>query len=117
MLSSIRCGDEKQTAGREMWWWRKVRRANIPADVRQAFEETGHFAVAAELTANYPPAKAILRDKYADGNIKSHAHEWVREQADRKEHHEDRLETVEWAILIFVIAGVILDVVRLSLGR
>ena len=28
-----------------------------------------------------------------------------------------RLETVEWAILIFVVLGVVLDVVRLSIGR
>jgi len=28
-----------------------------------------------------------------------------------------RLETVEWAILFFVVLGVVLDVVRLSIGR
>jgi hypothetical protein len=46
-----------------MWWWHKIRRADIPADVRLAFEETGPFAMSAELGADYPPAKAILRDK------------------------------------------------------
>jgi hypothetical protein len=93
-----------------MWWWRKVRRANIPADVRQAFEETGRFAIGAELAGDFPPAKVILRNKYADGNIKLYGREWMREQVDRAERREDRLETVEWAILIFVVVGVLADI-------
>jgi hypothetical protein len=34
---------------------------------------------------------------------------WVREQFDRKMRREDRLETVEVAILVFVIVGVVAD--------
>jgi hypothetical protein len=42
---------------------------------------------------------------------------WLQERRDIATRHEDRLETVEWAILIFVTVGVILDVVRLYIGR
>jgi len=92
-----------------MWWWRKVRRANLPADVREAFGSIGQFAVSAELADNYPPAKPILRDKYPDGNLKLYGQEWMREQTDRAARREDRLETVEVAILIFVFVGVVAD--------
>jgi hypothetical protein len=34
---------------------------------------------------------------------------WLTERRDLKELHENRVETVEWAILIFVIVGVIAD--------
>jgi hypothetical protein len=91
------------------WWWRKIRRANIPADARDAFEQTGKFSVGAELAGDFPPAKIILRDKYVDGHIKQYGRDWMREQVDREERREDRLETVEWAILIFVIVGVVAD--------
>jgi hypothetical protein len=92
------------------WWWRKVRRANIPANAREAFEQTGKFGVAAELAADFPPAKILLRDKdYVDGRIKQYGRDWMREQVELEERREDRLETVEWAILIFVIVGVVAD--------
>lgn len=89
--------------------WHKIRRANIPEDARDAFVQTGQFSVQSELADDFPPAKIILREKYADGLIKSYAREWIREQTDRTERREDRLETVEWAILIFVIVGVVAD--------
>lgn len=91
------------------WWWHKIRKADIPDDVRRAFEETGEFSVQAELAANYPPAKPLLRDKYPDGKMKIYGHAWVLEQFDRKARREDRLETVEVAILVFVIVGVVAD--------
>jgi hypothetical protein len=96
------------------WRWHKIRKANIPDDVRRAFEETGEFAVQADLAQNYPPAKPILRDKYPDGTIKTHGQAWVREQFDRKARREDRLETVEVAILIFVVIGVVADLLIVS---
>jgi hypothetical protein len=40
---------------------------------------------------------------------------WLRERRDIAAQHEDRVETVEWAILIFVVADVVLDVVRLCI--
>jgi hypothetical protein len=87
----------------------KLRRADIPVDVRRAFEETGSFSMSAELSANYPPAKRILRDKYPDREIKDFGYAWIGEHYDRDERHQDRLETLEWAILIFVVLGVIVE--------
>jgi hypothetical protein len=39
--------------------------------------------------------------------------EWLREKRDEDALHADRLETVEWAILIFVVLGVIVESVNL----
>jgi hypothetical protein len=36
---------------------------------------------------------------------------WLTERRDIHERKEDRLETVEWAILIFVIVGVLADII------
>jgi hypothetical protein len=33
--------------------------------------------------------------------------EWLRERRDAAALHEDRVETVEWAILVFVVLGVV----------
>jgi hypothetical protein len=35
---------------------------------------------------------------------------WLTERRDIHERKEDRLETVEWAILVFVIVGVLADI-------
>jgi hypothetical protein len=35
---------------------------------------------------------------------------WLTERQDIHERREDRLETAEWAILIFVIVGVLADI-------
>jgi hypothetical protein len=42
-----------------------------------------------------------------------YAREWLTERADSHERREQRLETIEWAILIFVVLAVIVDVVLL----
>jgi hypothetical protein len=99
-----------------MWWWHKIRRADIPVDVRDAFEQTGAFAMSAELWANYPPAKTILRDNYTDAKIKEYGHAWMRERNDRDERHADRVETLEWAILVFVILGVVVESAHLIMA-
>jgi len=39
--------------------------------------------------------------------------EWLRERRDVAARHDDRVETVEWAILIFVVLGVIVESVNL----
>jgi hypothetical protein len=95
----------------------KLRRADIPVDVRRAFEETGSFSMSAELSANYPPAKRILRDKYPDREIKDFGYAWIGEHYDRDERHQDRLETLEWTIFIFVVLGVIVKSADLILNK
>ena len=92
------------------WWWRKVRRAEIPNDARDAFfEELGQFLVANRIADNQPPRSGALGDKYNDVALKQYGTQWIRELADRHERRENRLETVEWAILIFVVVGVAAD--------
>ncbi len=43
--------------------------------------------------------------------------EWLRERRDAAEIHEHRVEIVEWAILIFVVFGVIVDLALLFNGK
>lgn len=38
---------------------------------------------------------------------------WLTERADLRERREDRIEMVEWAVLIFVVLGVIVDIALL----
>ena len=40
---------------------------------------------------------------------REHAIAWLTERGDLQEQRKQRLETLEWGILIFVIVGVILD--------
>ena len=67
-----------------MWWWTKIRRAD-----RAMFEGYGETMI-----AMVHWREAVL---------------WLRERQDIHARREDRLETVEWAILIFVIVGVVAD--------
>jgi hypothetical protein len=43
--------------------------------------------------------------------------DWLQERRDLAQRHADRLETVEWAILMFVVVGVIVDLILLAHGR
>ncbi len=62
-----------------------------------------------ELAADFPPAKRILRESHPDRAMKDFGHSWIRERHDRDERHQDRIETLEWAILIFIVLGVIVE--------
>jgi len=93
-----------------MWWWREVRRAQINEKLREAFDELGYYVVTNCIGNNMPPAAGVaislgLNDK----QTKQAAVAWIREHIDREERHEQRLETVEWAILIFVGIEVLHD--------
>jgi hypothetical protein len=46
-------------------------------------------------------------------HMREHAAAWLTERGDLRELHEQRLETAEWAILIFVVVSVILDLLIL----
>jgi len=50
-----------------------------------------------------------LQNIYTDDVTREHAIAWLTERGDLQEQREQRLETLEWGILIFVIVGVILD--------
>jgi hypothetical protein len=95
-----------------MWWWRKVRRAEIPAELRDRFELFGEDVLAHGIAAGEHSSKGVE----LDGLLKQQRAEilsWLREKRDEAARHADRLETVEVAILIFVVTGVIVDLLLL----
>lgn len=96
-----------------MWWWRRVRVANIPEVTRREFERYGESVVARGLAS---PGLGITAGSYLMRFLNNHlqaAQDWLTERRDIHERREQRLETVEWAILIFVVLGVLTDVVVL----
>jgi hypothetical protein len=92
-----------------MWWWRKVRKANIPREARDLFEQIGESCVQLILTSGFNPRAENFRKIYNNDEYIKDVEAWLTERGDSRELHEQRLETVEWAILIFVVLGVIAD--------
>jgi len=89
--------------------WRKVRRANIPAELRERFELHGETLMALAIESG--DATRIGVELAALGQQKrNEVVEWLRERRDMVERRENRSETVEWAILIFVVIGVAADI-------
>ena len=91
-----------------MWWWRKVRRAPISDDLRAQFERYGetvvaHALAAAPIGADGGPLHGLLDRQ------RSAALDWLTERRDVHERRQDRLETLEIAILVFLVLGVIFD--------
>src|SRR5262249_44276348 len=102
--------------GEGMWWWHKVGRANIPPDIRSRFELYGETLMGLAIASG--DAIRIGQEVANLGqNHRNQIVEWLRERRDIQARHEDRLETVEWAILIFVIVGVIVDLWMLFHGK
>lgn len=88
--------------------WRKVRRADIPDQLRDKSEIYGEFILANALVNNSAAVYAhglefvsLLQEK------RPQIMAWLNERRDLAARLEDRTETVEWAILIFAIVGVI----------
>jgi hypothetical protein len=100
-----------------MWWWRKVRKAQIKPSERELFERHGETVVALLLAADRSshPSNTVTF-----GRITASADDvtaWLVERADIHERREQRLEMVEWAVLIFVVFGVIVDILLLVQRR
>jgi hypothetical protein len=91
-----------------MWWWRKIRRTNIPQELRDQFELFGEAVLAHAVGAGEHSSKGIELDGLLRQN-RTEILDWLREKRDEAARHADRLETVEWAILLFVVTGVIVD--------
>lgn len=85
-----------------MWWWTKVRKANIPPEVREAFETMITLALATREEKNVGDLNIIK-----DGGD---AHAWLRERHDVRARRQDRREAVEWAILLFVTFSLLTDI-------
>src|SRR5215470_11202696 len=96
-----------------MWWWRKVRWANIDQKLRAQFELLGDDVLAHAIAVGaYTMAQGELLVRLLNAH-RTEIIDWLRERRDIAERHADRLETVEWAILIFVVLGVVVESVNL----
>lgn len=90
-----------------MWWWHKVRKANIPAALRERFELIGVQVLSGALVISLDtPDSPLFEIRHRH---RAEAEAWLREQRDEEERRHDRLETVEWAILVAVVFGVLVD--------
>ena len=105
-----------EVKGISMWWWRKVRRAAIPSELRDRFELFGEDVFAHALAVGVQTGTqgveliGLLQAK------RSEIMAWLQERRDIAERREQRLETSEWAILIFVVCGVAVDLMLLAHG-
>jgi hypothetical protein len=91
-------------------WWRKVRKAVIPKSDRDMFKRFGETVIGSVLTSGLTPRTRELQHIY---NNPANAAEWLTERGDSHEQREQRLETAEWFILVFVFLGVIVEGVQL----
>jgi len=98
-----------------MWWWRKVRRANIPDNSRDWFERYGEVVIAQALATSYAGSDPSSLSGFVFQR-RDDAANWLTERRDIHERKEDRLETVEWAILVFVVVGVMADIILVMYG-
>jgi hypothetical protein len=94
---------------------RRIRKANIPSSHRDLFERYGQNAVTLVITSGFNPG-GDLGPLHTNQEMKSNATLWLTEQADKHACNEIRREIVEWAILIFVILGVIIETISLIRG-
>jgi hypothetical protein len=90
------------------WWLRKVRVANISPAIRDELERSGEAVLAHALAAPLDtPTSPLHKFRYAE---RPAAEAWLTERRDIAERKEKRVELVEWAILLFVIVGVVADI-------
>jgi hypothetical protein len=92
-----------------LFGWREVRVARIPKDRRDSMEQFGPDVLAQALAQSQPHLNEHLKDLVAQNENYYQVVSWLQEQRDRAERKEQRTETIEIAILIFVIIGVVAD--------
>jgi len=99
-----------------LWWWQKVRRADIAPDLRERFEFYGERLMTLAIESHDPNRiGAELSD--LGQNKRTEIIAWLQERRDLTVQQEDRLETVEWALLMFVFVSVVLEIYRFWIGR
>ena len=96
-----------------MGWLRKVRKARIPQENRDLFERYGESIIVGLLISGLQPPYVELQRIYNNKDAMQNARDWLTERGDIRERREQRLEIVEWAILIFVVLGVIVESISL----
>lgn len=96
-----------------MWWWHKVRKAQIRADARAEFERYGTPVIAHALAIS---GQSPGFPGHVVSYVTAHANDataWLTEKRDIEARHADRIETLEWAILIFLVVGTIVEIASL----
>jgi hypothetical protein len=91
---------------------RRIRKANIPDADRDVFERYGENVIGMVLAGGFAPAAGDLHRLYAEPAIKTHARDWLTERADAHERREQRLESLEWTIVILIIVEIALSLRR-----
>ena len=91
-----------------MWWWHKISYATIPTDLRKQFERYGETLMALAIESGDATRIGTNLARLGQGQ-REQIVDWLKERRDIEAEHQDRLETVEWAILIFLVVGVIAD--------
>lgn len=106
-----------------MWWWRKVRKAQISKPDRDLFERYGEPVIGNVLAGASCPTAPDLQP-IIPGNIClpenpgkcTAARDWLTECRDAHERREQRLEFVEWAVLLFILFEILLGTLSLAQG-
>lgn len=95
----------------------KIRQAEIDGNLRLSFDLYGEQVVALVLGLGSLPhgTQPVLIAQATTIVLMNQepARKWLLEKHDLAERHATRLEICEWAILLFVIFGVILDICNL----
>jgi hypothetical protein len=98
------------------WRLHRVRRARIPDEHRDLFERFGAEAIRIVITSGFTPAAPELQPVYSQAGVRKSALDWLTERADQHERDEQRRERLEWWIMWFVIAGVVVELATLAHG-
>ena len=99
------------------WKWRKVRTAQISKEDRDLFERYGEAVIGSVLANLTTPTAPELRSINAGSGKVKEARDWLTECRDAHEQREQRLEFVEWAILLFILLEIGLSILSLGHGR
>jgi hypothetical protein len=102
--------------GWRLWWWQKIRRADIAPELRERFEFYGERLVTLAIESG---GSDRIGSELADlgRHKRTEIVAWLQERRDLTAQQEDRQETVEWALLVFVVVSVVLEVYRFWIGR
>lgn len=102
--------------GLRLWWWQKVRHANLSPDLRERFEFYGERLMTLAIESG---GSDRIGTELADlgRHKRTEIIAWLQERRDVITQQDDRQETVEWALLMFVVVSVALEIYRFWIGR
>jgi hypothetical protein len=112
-LGSLRAAEGGKSGIRSsrLFGYPKLRKAIILPDELDLLERVGETGIQLTLAGGFNPRSPELARLYGNAARIENAQQWLTERADVRARHEWRMERVEWAVLIFVILGVIADFV------